>query len=58
MVSANGEIDRPNTARFAEKVALRDGLKCANPHCGRRDHLHSHHLIFRSRAGRTVLINA
>src|SRR6266542_921610 len=58
MVSANGEIDRPNSARFVEKVALRDGLQCANPHCGRRDHLHSHHLIFRSKGGRTVLINA
>src|SRR5262245_31727693 len=53
-----GEIDRPNTASFVKKVAFRDGLKCANPHCQRKDHLHSHHLIFRSKGGRTVLINA
>ncbi len=58
MVTPDGGIDRPNTASFVKKVAFRDGLKCANPHCGKKDHLHSHHLIFRSKGGRTVLINA
>ena len=57
-VMPEGEIDRPNTASFVKKVAFRDGLKCANPRCGRKEHLHSHHLIFRSKGGRTVLINA
>ena len=49
------KIDRPNTAALSRKVILRDGGKCAN--CSRRLGLHSHHVIYRSKGGRTVMAN-
>jgi hypothetical protein len=52
-----GEVDRPNSQALARKVLQRDGLRCANPACGNRRNLHAHHIVFRSRGGRTVLTN-
>ncbi len=53
-----GERDRPNDAKLVEKVLCRDGLCCANPHCGRTVNLHAHHVRWRTRGGRTALFNA
>jgi hypothetical protein len=52
-----GEVDQPNSRRLAGKVLARDGLRCANPGCGRRRNLHAHHIEFRSKGGRTALAN-
>jgi hypothetical protein len=52
-----GQIDPPNTAGLARQVLHRDGLRCANPSCGRRENLHAHHIVFRSAGGRTSLEN-
>ncbi len=52
-----GERDRPNDAKLVEKVLCRDGLCCANPHCGRTVNLHAHHVRWRSLRGRTALFN-
>jgi hypothetical protein len=51
------KIDKPNNPHLARKVLLRDGARCANPGCGSRKRLHSHHIEFRARGGRTVLGN-
>ncbi len=53
-----GERDRPNDAKLVEKVLCRDGLCCANPHCGQTVNLHAHHVRWRTRGGRTALFNA
>lgn len=52
-----GEWDDPNSARLSRLVLHRDGMRCANPGCGRRRNLHAHHIVFRSKGGRTVLAN-
>jgi hypothetical protein len=49
--------DAPNTPSLTRRVVLRDGACCANPHCGRRQNLHAHHIRFRSQGGRTALTN-
>jgi hypothetical protein len=51
------EIDRPNPTALARRVKLRDGDRCANPGCGRRDNLQAHHIEHRSNGGRTVADN-
>jgi 5-methylcytosine-specific restriction endonuclease McrA len=57
LVSAD-ERDRPNPERLVRIVWLRDGARCQNPHCGRTyRRMHAHHIVFRSRGGRTVLSN-
>lgn len=53
----DGEVDKPNSSRLSKQVLHRDGLKCANPGCGRRSGLQAHHIVFRSKGGRTVLSN-
>jgi hypothetical protein len=50
-------IDQPNTAKLTRQVLHRDGLRCANPGCGRRRNLHAHHIVFRSHGGPTSLSN-
>ena len=52
-----GWVDEPNGARLSRQVLHRDGLRCANPGCGRRRDLHAHHIVFRSRGGPTALSN-
>jgi hypothetical protein len=51
------EIDPPNTPRLTRRVLLRDGLRCANPHCGRTCGLHAHHIRWRCHGGKTALWN-
>lgn len=51
------ENDAPNTPALTRRVLLRDGACCANPHCGRRQNLHAHHIRFRSQGGPTALTN-
>jgi len=50
-------IDRPTPAPMARKVILRDGDRCANPHCRRKLGLHAHHVHFRPEGGRTEIWN-
>lgn len=52
-----GETDPPNSARLSGQVLHRDGLRCNNPGCGRREGLHAHHVHFRADGGRTELDN-
>ena len=51
------EKDRPTPPSMLKKLLARDGHRCQNPHCGRRLGLHGHHIVFRSRGGRTCLHN-
>ena len=55
--SHDGAIDAPNSARLRQQVLHRDGMKCANPACGRKGDLQAHHIVYRSRGGRTALAN-
>lgn len=52
-----GEVDAPNTPTLTRKVLCRDGYRCGNPGCERRDGLQAHHIHFRSKGGRTTLSN-
>lgn len=52
-----GEIDVPNSSRLAHKVRSRDGHRCANPGCDRRQGLQAHHIQYRSEGGRTAMAN-
>ena len=56
-IMPSGMVDAPNSARLTRQVLHRDGLRCANPGCGRRHHLQAHHVVFRSHGGRSVLSN-
>lgn len=53
----DGLVDAPNSSRLTRQVLCRDGLRCANPACGRRRNLQAHHIVHRSRGGRTTLRN-
>jgi hypothetical protein len=52
-----GQVDPPNDSQLTRKVLHRDGLRCANPGCGRTANLHAHHIVFRSEGGRTMMSN-
>ena len=49
-------IDAPTTPVLRRKVLLRDGGRCANPHCSHRAD-HAHHIVFRMHGGKTTLEN-
>ena len=55
---AEDDIDRPNAPALTRRVLLRGRGVCANRACGNRLGLQSHHLVFRSAGGRTVLSNS
>jgi len=50
-------VDRPNPASLTRRVRLRDGDRCRNPGCRRREELHAHHIHYRSHGGRTIPAN-
>jgi hypothetical protein len=50
-------VDRPNPASLTRRVRLRDGGRCRNPGCRRREALHAHHILYRSHGGRTIPAN-
>lgn len=54
---APGQVDEPNSPRLARHVLHREGLRCANPGCGRRARLHAHHIVLRSKGGPTRMSN-
>ena len=49
------DIDVPTPSRLRTRVLARDGNRCRC--CGRRTGLHVHHLVFRSKGGRTKIWN-
>ena len=49
-------IDAPTSPVLRRKVLLRDGGRCANPHCDHRAD-HAHHIVFRMHGGKTSLEN-
>ena len=49
-------IDAPTPPGLRRKVLLRDGGRCANPHCSHRAD-HAHHIVFRMHGGKTTLEN-
>lgn len=51
-------VDRPNPASLTRRVRLRDGGRCRNPGCRRREELHAHHIDHRSHGGRTIPANS
>jgi hypothetical protein len=51
------ERDGPNSAELIRKVLHRDGMRCAVAGCRQRHQLNAHHIIWRSRGGRTVMSN-
>jgi 5-methylcytosine-specific restriction endonuclease McrA len=50
------ERDRPTPPKLRRQVLLRDGLRCANPHC-ELPARHCHHIVFREDGGATELGN-
>jgi len=50
------DLDRPTPPALRRRILLRDGARCANPVC-RSPAEHCHHIIHRSRGGRTALWN-
>ena len=50
-----GVVDRPTPDRMRQEVLVRDGRCCI--HCGRRQDLWVHHMIWRSRGGSTTPAN-
>jgi hypothetical protein len=51
------ERDKPNTPALTRRILLRDNNICANTFCGRRAGLTAHHIVFRSRGGKTAIYN-
>jgi 5-methylcytosine-specific restriction endonuclease McrA len=49
-------IDGPTPPSLRRRILGREGGRCGNPRC-RRPARHCHHLVFRSRGGRTELAN-
>jgi hypothetical protein len=49
-------IDGPTPARLRRQVLARDAGRCGNPRCHHRAD-HCHHIVFRSRGGKTKLAN-
>ncbi|MCI0670846.1 MAG: HNH endonuclease, partial [Myxococcaceae bacterium] len=46
-------LDPPTPPALRRKLLLRDGARCSNPYC-QNPADHCHHIVFRSRGGRTV----
>jgi hypothetical protein len=51
------ERDKPNTPALTRRILLRDNNVCTNTFCGRRAGLTAHHIVFRSRGGKTAIYN-
>jgi hypothetical protein len=49
-------LDRATPPALRRRILLRDGARCANPSC-RAAAEHCHHIVFRSRGGRSALRN-
>ena len=49
-------IDGPTPPKLRRQVLARDGGRCGNPRCHHRAD-HCHHIVFRSRGGKTELAN-
>jgi hypothetical protein len=51
------ERDKPNTPALTRRVLLRDNGVCANTYCSHRAGLNAHHVIWRSKGGKTEIWN-
>jgi hypothetical protein len=50
------DVDRPTPPKMRPPILLREGLRCANPNCGKKAH-QCHHIQLRSEGGPTRMCN-